>query len=168
MIDQSTFGSTIDHSKDCDRKRPSDQISTVSGPRFVKLFRKSKRVCMYLLSLRVAIRYQMATAAAASSRICTVSVRQCWTKGKQTPCCTTAPHERTSHILSRTSPLRLLFALPQPNGFATCSEGATIKGAYCWRSRAESTTRRISRAWETFLIEQSRLYRQACEPARIA
>lgn len=45
MIDQSTFGSTIDHSKDCDRKRPSDQISTVSVRRFVKLCRTSGAAC---------------------------------------------------------------------------------------------------------------------------
>lgn len=45
MIDQSTFGSTIDHSKDCDRKRPSDQISTVSVRRFVKLCRTSRAAC---------------------------------------------------------------------------------------------------------------------------
>lgn len=167
MIDESTFGSTIDHSKDCDRKRPSDQISTVSRRRFVKLYRTSGASCTCFRSAsRSDIRWPLLRQRPAE--FAAASVGQCWTKGKQTPCCTTAPHERTCHILSRTSPLRLPFALPQPNGFATCSEGAAIKGAYCWRSRAESTTRRISRAWETFLIEQSRLYRHACEPARIA
>ncbi|MGY4327296.1 hypothetical protein ACVWWG_001713 [Bradyrhizobium sp. LB7.2] len=43
MIDQSTLGSTIDHAKIATKRSPSDQISTVSGPRFVKLCRKSKR-----------------------------------------------------------------------------------------------------------------------------
>lgn len=76
MIDQSTPGSTIDITARIATERgSSDQISTVSGPPFVKLCLKIKRGCMYLLSLRVAIRQQMATAAAASSRNCTVSVR---------------------------------------------------------------------------------------------
>lgn len=77
MIGQSTPGSTIGiTARIATQRGPSDQISTVSGPPFVKLCLKIKRGCMYLLSLRVAIRQQMATAAAASSRIAVLDKRE--------------------------------------------------------------------------------------------